>query len=148
MIRSLCKNSLLPKQSADGCDSVRKGGLGFGIPLCATQPDSMMPRVLSKNQAHHAEQPQQAWSGTQYRFGHILSWCFKTQMITNLLKRGLDRPTRGEPTDNLLRAQTGVRTVYVFVPMCSLDIMDSFPNLLSLPIISIGRSLFVMTVYS
>ena len=83
MIRSLYKNGLLPKQSAGGCNGVRKGGLGFGIPLCAAQPDSMMPHVLSKNQAHDAKQPRQAGSGTQYRFGHILSRWISRRLVVH-----------------------------------------------------------------
>ena len=127
MSRGLCKNSFLPKQSTDGYDGVRKGGLGFGIPLWATQPDGVTPRMLGKNQTHDTEQPQQTRSGTQDRLGRILSRRFKTQMTTHLLKRRLDRPTRGEPTDDLFRPEAGVRTVYIFVPMCSLDIMDKNP---------------------
>ena len=115
MIRSLSKNSFLPKQSSYGCDGIREGSLGFDIPFCPSYLDTMTPRMLSKNQADHAEQAQQTRGGTQYRLGDILSRRFKT-------------PAGRKPTGNLPTTEARIGGVKVFVPMRTLNIVDKNPT--------------------
>lgn len=86
-----------------------------------------MARVLGKDQADHAKQAQQTRGGTQHRLGHILSWRFKPQVCTHLLKRGLYGPAGREPTGNLLGAEARVGSVKVLISMRALNIVDEDP---------------------
>ena len=86
-----------------------------------------MSRVLSKDQADYAEQTEQRRGSAQNRVGDILSWRFKAQMGTRLLKRGLDRPAGREPTDYLSGTEACIGGVKVLVPMCTLNVVDEGP---------------------
>ena len=127
MIRSLCKNAFLPEQPSYCGDDVREGGLGLDIPLCTAKLNTMEPRMLGKNKANHAEQPQQARRGTQDRLGHILTRSFKTQMSPPFLKGRFDRPASREPAGDLPEAQADVGGIKVFVPVRALDVVDKDP---------------------
>ena len=128
MMRSLFKNSFFPKQSPYGCNGIREGRFCFGIPLRPSYSDTMTPRMLSKNQAHYAEQAQQTRGCTQHRLGYILSWRFKTQVCTQLLKRGLYGPAGREPTGDLGGSKARNGSVEVLIPMCALNIVDKDPT--------------------
>jgi len=128
MIRSCFKNTFLPKQSPYRGDGVREGRLSFNIPFRASYLDTMTSCMFSEDKANYAEQPKQAWGCTQNRLGHILSRRFKTQMSPHFLKGRFDRPAGCKPTDNLLETKTGVGGIKVFVPVCTLNIMDKNPT--------------------
>src|SRR4030042_3716735 len=127
MIRSLFKNSFLPKQPSYCGNGIRECQLGFSIPFCTADIDTMGTCILGKNKANYTEQPQLTRGSSQNRLGHMLTCSFKSQMSTHFLKRCFDRPAGCEPTDNLLKTQAGVCGIKVFVPVSTLDIMDKYP---------------------
>ena len=128
MIRSLCKNAFLPKQSSHRCDGIREGGVGLDIPFRTANLNTMESCMLGKNKANYAEQSEQARGGAQDRLGHILTRSFKTQMSPHFLEGRFDRPASREPTGDLPEAQADVGGIKVFVPVRALNIMDKDPT--------------------
>jgi len=60
---------------------------------------SIQPDRIDRENTGHLEQTPSGPPREQNRFGYILSWRFKTQAYTHLLKRGLYGPAGREPTD-------------------------------------------------
>jgi hypothetical protein len=113
MIRSLFKNSFVPKQPSHGGDDIREGWFGFEIPLRTSNLDVMTPCMFGKDQADYAEQTQQARGRAQDRLSYVLPRRFKSQMSLNFLKSSFNGPGGRELADLLTGRYAEAKKVIV-----------------------------------
>ena len=81
-----------------------------------------------EDQAHDAEQSQQARRRPQDALDRPVPRCGKTQMNADFLERHLDAPAAGVEVDDLFGRHGRIGAVEVFVPVRSLDVVDEDPT--------------------
>jgi len=89
--------------------------------------DAALAEVASEDQAHQAEQSEQARRRSQYTLGRPVARRGEAQMRPHFLEGHFDAPTAGEEADDLIRTQGGIGRIKVLVAMGALHIVDENP---------------------